>query len=165
MHRVSTFILAASLLVQALIALPARGQIDNESKNIRQETVLTGKWESFRIAPGRLARPRCITAFEDILANPLYRSRLPEDAFKYESPLEISPNPNGLQYQSEDYIFLSFEGYELVVSCNVEGTNTFDMRFTLAVEARPFISYKGGDLNSIVRSHLSWIKNRFMFME
>lgn len=162
----SKILRAVTALIFGLAALagPAAGQVASENGNVRQETVLTGDWESLRIGAGRVARPRCIAAFEEILADPRYRSRFPEIAAKFERPVTIALNPNGLNFQSEYYIFASPDGYELVVSCNIEPVGN-GMRFTLAVEARPFNSYEGDNLASIVRSHLGWLKDRFALME
>lgn len=153
----------ASVAAIAGFALPAAGQTRGENGRFRWETVLTGNWESVRIGAGKVARTRCITAFEQLLAEPEYRGRLPETAEKLVQPVSVPVNPNNLQYQSEYYIFVGKEGsefYELRVYCNVEATGPSGMRFTLAVEGVPLRTPSTLDLEDTVRTHMAWIRRR-----
>ncbi len=147
-------------LVLSASALPAAGQTRGEGGSFRWEVVLTGALTDVHVTHGKVVRTRCITAFEEIMADPEYRARLPEDVVKVEHPVEFGWNPNNLNYQSEEYLFIHSDYYEILVQCNLEDRGAFGMRSTLVVEATPFGSFEGGDLEDVVRSHMAWIRGR-----
>jgi hypothetical protein len=160
--RVSGLHLVAFVAGLGLLAItqPASGQTSGEDGSFRWEVVLTGKLTDVRIGQGRVVRTRCITAFEEIMADPEYRARLPEEAVKVEHPVDVAWNPNNLKYQSEEYLFIHSDYFEILVQCNLEDQGASGIRSTLVVEATPFGAFQGGDLEDVVRSHMAWIRSR-----
>lgn len=140
------------------MAVFAAAQTPTASGGFRWEITLTGKLTDISIGPRRLVRTRCITAFEEIMATPKHRARLPEFVEKVEQPVEFAWNPNNLNYQSEYYHFIHPDRYELLVRCNLQQQGLAGMKSTFVVEARPLPSFKGGDLEDVARSHMAWIR-------